>query len=86
MVFKIDANTIIPPQLIRLQRIEHLALVPGIEDVNLKVIHLIRDPRGTMSSRLAFGTFYLDVSIFLGTTIIRFVNRSHIVGRFFDSP
>ena len=37
--------------------------MPGIEDVNIKVIHLIRDPRGTMSSRLAFGTFYLDVSI-----------------------
>lgn len=47
-------------KLIRLQRIAHLDLVPGISEANIKIIHLIRDPRGTMNSRLGFGTFYLD--------------------------
>ena len=46
-------------KVIRLQRIEHLELVPGIKDVNFKVIHLIRDPRGTMNSRQAWPNFYL---------------------------
>lgn len=47
-------------KLIRLQRIQHLELVPGIKDANVYVIHLIRDPRGTMNSRIGWGTFYLD--------------------------
>lgn len=47
-------------KLIRLQRIEHLELVPGIQDSNVYVVHLIRDPRGTMNSRIGWGTFYLD--------------------------
>jgi len=47
-------------KLIRLQRIQHLELIPGIKDANIRVIHLIRDPRGTMNSRRKFGTFYLD--------------------------
>lgn len=51
---------IVALKLIRLQRIQHLELVPGIKDANVYVIHLIRDPRGTMNSRLGFGTFYLD--------------------------
>ena len=49
-------------QLIRIQRIEHLNLVPGLKNVNFKVIHLIRDPRGTMNSRKGFPSFYIDVS------------------------
>eukprot|EP00116_Pleurobrachia_bachei_P011104 sb/3471366/ len=55
-----DNRDIVALKLIRLQRIAHLALVPGIEKSNIRVIHLIRDPRGTMNSRLSFGTFYFD--------------------------
>jgi len=51
---------IVALKLIRIQRIEHLNLVPGLKDVNFKVIHLIRDPRGTMNSRKGFPSFYLD--------------------------
>lgn len=51
---------IVALKLIRIQRIEHLNLVPGLKNVNFKVIHLIRDPRGTMNSRKKFPSFYID--------------------------
>lgn len=51
---------IVALKLIRIQRIEHLNLVPGLKNVNFKVIHLIRDPRGTMNSRKGFPSFYID--------------------------
>lgn len=51
---------IVALKLIRIQRIEHLNLVPGLKNVNFKIIHLIRDPRGTMNSRKKFPSFYLD--------------------------
>ena len=45
---------------IRLLRIKDLYKIKHIENVNLKIVHLIRDPRAMMASRRTGGAFFLS--------------------------
>ena len=48
-------------QVTRLTRIESLLAIPNLSNYNLKIIHLMRDPRDVMQSQLQFSHFYYKV-------------------------
>lgn len=62
------SKKIVAPKVIRIFSLTELEQITEIEDVNLKIIHLVRDPRATVRSRTHFGTLiYLDNQIRIPT-------------------